>query len=206
MKKIKILLAVLSAMIMLVGGCLTVCAADSYDTSDINACSAMIAYGKRMNYPSYPYMVFMRNSTTGDISLAYSDKPFCGIKNLMGGTTFCTDSNANYYRLTYINQSPNVAVKPTHSTDGITLWDSNTKMVFYPNHDMVCYYTNGVVSVNWTADTDFFPNPPIAQLAEGLPQAVLAQTKVILTIAVACLALLVILSVLRKKLPIYLNS
>ena len=47
--------------------------------------------------------------------------------------------------------------------------------------------------------------PPVAVQAEVLPEVVQGQTKVILTTAVVCLALLVILSVLPKKLPRFLN-
>lgn len=72
----------------------------------------------------------------------------------------------------------------------------------YANYDV--YSSDSVICI-YADKTGFFPVPPVAQVATALPPVVRNQTKVILITAVACLALLVILSVLPKKLPRFLN-
>lgn len=205
-KKTKILLAVLSAMVMLFGSCLTVFASnDGYNEDAVKACSSMMAYSKRQNLTQYQYKTFYGYSN-GSKYLVYSDKPLLGVAGVMGYATIVAQIDTQFYVLSYINDSPNISlVNHVASSEQSIFSFAQDGTYMFSAYDVSCRYSNGT-SVRWTAKEDFFPNPPVAEMAVPLGEMVQTQTKVILTMAVACLALLVILSVLPKKLPIFLNS
>ena len=87
-----------------------------------------------------------------------------------------------------------------------TYWknDGNNVAAFgYANFDLKF---SDVKSTVLKADTTgFFPAPPIAEKAGELPKMVAEKVKVILLVAVSCLALWIFSTVLLKRLPIFLH-
>lgn len=86
-------------------------------------------------------------------------------------------------------------------TDGLVNLGYTDVYHVYSNYDIS--YNHKLIA---SADkTGFFPLPVVAEKAEALPEAVAARVKVILPVAVCCLALLTFSTVLLKRLPRFLG-
>lgn len=194
MKKIKKIFPLLLGIMVLMFGSLTVSAADDVNYnisgSGFEKMSAMVADIEK----TYPYVIVFNDgywvgstsqflyspgSTWNHYHFSENSHTCYGFWRL-NGKTFAY--NTQMYELkteSYLDDIQNKEI--TYSNKDI-LWEKDTSKVFFPETVV-----------------------PVAQKAEVLPAVVQNQTKVILTTAVVCLALLVILSVLPKKLPRFLN-
>lgn len=203
MKKIKKILPLLLGVMILVFGTLTVSAASVTENEIYNA---MIKYAEDNNITLYTYKAFFADSGKG-YELVCSQKPLA-------------------YN-THPSASNEQAIFTTEKAYGFTLrYSSGTVSIYngvkeYPVHSLMGssyrlladgnYYSHNIFKYDDSSEyipadrTGFFPLPPVAQVAETLPPVVQNQAKVILITAIACLALLIILLVLPKKLPRFLN-
>ena len=182
-------------------GTLTVSAASEDSPYYDNAMSVYDSWQKYVknstNYDvsdfRYVYIGTVGDSPKTEYRLFASTKPFTvdATGKYMFGDGFVIWGGKNY---------------SASSTMGFYTMDggSITTAYFVPRFSSFALY-NSSGSLLISANDDFFKVPPVALAAVGLPEVVQNQTKVILTIAVACLALLVIFSVLPKKLPRFLN-
>lgn len=202
MKKIKKILPLLLGIMVLMIGTLTVSAANEdspyydYSMTVYESFQKYIKNSTDCNLSDFKYIyigAYSDSNPVTDYRLIASNKPF----------TYDKDGTAKF------------------QNGAIVVWggknfSASSDMVFYKTSGslMSAYYKPRFSSFNVytstgsllsTTNYDFFKQPPVALVAQNLPEVVQSQAKVILTIAVACLALLVILSVLPKKLPRFLN-
>lgn len=200
MKKIKKILPLLLGVMVLMFGTLTVSASGLYPFPD-GAYNTILEMCEKQNLTLKQYRFAYRDSqcifvVSSDVPLTYKEY---------------NDSTSYDYQL--IGSGQVVTVKYIIGNNTIS-YDSNfysglnavyshfTKHTFVSDYDIADAVGNIMLRKD---NTGFFPIPPVAKVAEGLPELVQNQTKVILITAIACLALLVILSVLPKKLPRFLN-
>ena len=205
MKKIKKILPVLMGVMVLMFGSLTVSAKSVYSDADIKEMNAMIAYSKKINLPQYSNIIFIRTSETSS-EIFVSDNPLTFYATPMGYNTLYVNEETSFYKVSYAKETVTGATELATKSKAGAGRDINSAQTkyYYANYDIYCIYSNGTQKYA-DAETDFFPRPPVAQVAVALLPVVQNQTKIILTIAIACLALLIILLVLPKKLPRFLN-
>lgn len=200
MKKIIKILPVLLGIMVLMFGTLTVSAAETADynlkLSDMNTVATSYYDSKHYSHPTfafteYCYYKFDDNTLLVFATLnhmyksKYNDDSF----NLL------SENGGSIYRFKYYIDSKTY---DTYVAEGgqtlkysvITELQSSANIIDRESGDV--FFTRTL-------------RPPVAVQAEVLPEVVQGQTKVILTTAVVCLALLVILSVLPKKLPRFLS-
>ena len=191
MKKIKKILPVLLGVMVLMFGTLTVSASETVDYD---------AIAKKIGVTAeYPYYFVMPRSNA--IEYHFSNVPF--ISNVTGSNLGLTTSG-NITTYTYYTDGSYKCDLQPRSWTGYPNWmmtgSSNKIDILYTSHDI--WFPNA----DKENDKPVFRGPaPLVAVAEGLPVVVRERTTVILTTAVVCLALLVILSVLPKKLPRFLN-
>lgn len=200
MKKIKKLLPVLLGVMVLMFGTLTVCA------------STVIDYGLSLD------------SMNDVVTKAFDEKKYS--HPVFSFTEYC------YYKVDdeniVIYATLNHLYKQNYNSNSFALISENGGGVYMINYNFVTKtYTgttnSGSVMIPYSKITDmgssaniidrqtgdvFFTRTlqvPVAVQAEKLPELVQGQTKVILTTAVACLALLVISLASLRKLPLFLN-
>lgn len=212
MKRIKKILPVLLGVMVLMFGTLTVSAAEFSD-ADSNAVQKFTNYIKEHNFENCSYQVLFYTVNSKGVKeyryivsskpLAYRggvEKPFYAVE---AGTSW------NAFRLNDLDGS----VVGTHggtassANEAFMNLGSGERAVVASNYDLYAHNGIGIMDTIYCEKdtTGFFPLPPVERALETLPEVVRGQTKVILTTAVVCLALLVILSVLPKKLPRFLN-
>ena len=194
MKKIKKIFPLLLGIMVLMFGTLTVSAADDVNYnisgSGFEKMSAMVADIQKV----YPYVVIYENG-----SWEASESQFLYQEGATWDHLQFDKESRMAYGLwslkskTFAYNTQKVCIDTDTQLDG-----AYKQGIAYSSHDIL-----------WKKDTSkvFFPETvvPVAQKAEVLPAVVRNQIKVILTTAVVCLALLVILLVLPKKLPRFLN-
>lgn len=203
MKKIKKILPLLLGVMVLMFGTLTVSAANEdspyydYSMTVYESFQKYIKNSTDYNLSDFKYIYIGTLSDSNpvtDYHLVASDKDFTYDEN---GRMQFQDGAVVYW-------------------GGKDFSSSSSTMSFYKTSGALFsgYYKPRFTSFNLytptgkllcTVNYDFFKQPPVALVAQNLPEVVQSQTKVILTTAVACLALLVILLVLPKKLPQFLN-
>lgn len=205
MKRIKKILPVLLGVMVLMFGSLTVSAKSVYSDADMKELKAMIAYSKKINLPQYSNIIFIRTSETSS-EIFVSDNPLTFYATPMGCNTLYVNEETSFYKVSYAKETVTGATELATKSKAGAGRDINSTQTkyYYANYDIYCIYSNGTQKYA-DAETDFFPRPPVAQVAVALLPVVQNQTKIILTIAIACLALLIILLVLPKKLPRFLN-
>ena len=191
MKKIKKILPLLLGVMVLMFGTLTVSAAETVDynlkLSDMNTVATSYYDSKHYSHPTFAF------------------------------TEYC------YYKYDnntlYVYATLNHMYKSGYNSESFSLLSENGGSIYHFKYyiDSKSYDThvegaghqlNYSLIIDRESGDVFFTKtlrPPVAVQAEVLPEMVQGQTKVILITAVACLALLVILSVLPKKLPRFLN-
>lgn len=195
MNKIKKILPIILACVLVFGSCLTVSAEENNRVLELDN----NIYKNGYNYmcskiPSLDFKYFLKPS--GANHAIYSTYPFISDD----GSRFYVSEKSNMVSV-YFNDSGNVEKYSTYSGNSsdksgyILASTYGSSVQFMTSHDIRDFSGNVVFRL---------PVVPIAQKAEELPEMVNNQIAVILTIAVACLALLVTLSVLRKKLPSFL--
>lgn len=199
MKKIKKILPVLLGIMVLVFGSLTVCAAElEYTPQEQARCQQLMTYALNNNFPTHSFYTYMERNdgafvlynTSGQLAYVNIVNPMLTAhKDVVGWAVMYKDGK--------------ITVRyPVGSTMKYNSCLENTKSAFFANYD-VKYI--GTEDVYFKSKADFFPSLPVAVRAVGLPEVVQKQTKVILITAIACLASLIILLVLPKKLPRFLN-
>ena len=202
MKKIKKILPVLLGVMVLMFGTLTVSAADkTYPEVMISFRNDVENYCANKGYKeaSYWYYRYWKGSFGDDYFEVYNTNTQLIYNTETNKFTLAPRDDGEYYcRYFWVNSSGIQSVLRDFNNIG-NRTVSGTEAV---NYDMKNSIGDVVIT---NAGTDFFPKPPVAQVAEELPGVVQGQTKVILITAVVCLALLVILLVLPKKLPRFLN-
>lgn len=199
MKKIKKILPVLLGIMVLVFGSLTVCAAElDYTPQEQARCQELMTYALNNNFPTHSFYTYVERNdgafvlynTSGQLAYVNIVNPMLTAhKDVVGWAVMYKDGK--------------ITVRyPVGSTMKYNSCLENTKSAFFANYD-VKYI--GTEDVYFKSKADFFPSLPVAVRAVGLPEVVQKQTKVILITAIACLASLIILLVLPKKLPRFLN-
>lgn len=196
MNKIKKILPIILAFVLVFGSCLTVSASnmESFSLTKLRE----IAYTW---YSSQGYESYAPESYSG----------YCCYKSDSDNIViFCTvngfqisEYNAAEYSL--VNSNGGSVFKINYNISNNTYSAIGEKGIFNKSFMDSFYSTLDIYNRN--EDTIFFQRPvtPVELALEELPETVNSQTAVILTIAIACLALLITLSVLRKKLPIFLH-
>lgn len=184
---------------VLVFGSLTVCAAElEYTPQEQARCQQLMTYALNNNFPTHSFYTYMERNdgafvlynTSGQLAYVNIVNPMLTAhKDVVGWAVMYKDGK--------------ITVRyPVGSTMKYNSCLENTKSAFFANYD-VKYI--GTEDVYFKSKADFFPSLPVAVRAVGLPEVVQKQTKVILITAIACLASLIILLVLPKKLPRFLN-
>lgn len=209
MKKIKKIFPLLLGIMVLMFGTLTVSAAES-DTISKNAkkvYSAGVAKIENSKWEDmgFKYFLLTYSSNFDYYKMIVSDVPL----RYVAGSLRASGNGAsyNYFTVDYDVSKDKMSYAGISGgtntiADKVILNFGDSFGSLYANYDV--YSSDSVINIH--ADkTGFFPIPPVAQVAVALPPVVQNQAKVILITAIACLALLVILSVLPKKLPRFLN-
>lgn len=195
MKKIKKILPLLLGVMVLMFGTLTVSASTGLPTTNDEYDSLL----SRHIHDGYSYIICVSDTDYPKRLNVYSfsREPF-----YKEGYVYFT-GEWSYWICRYDSETKtwNEYKSVEYGTSNMcNLATSKKNSIVYANHDL--YY----LGANKEIDKPFFRGPaPLVALAEALPEVVQNQTKVILITAVACLALLVILLVLPKKLPRFLN-
>ena len=189
MNKIKKILPIILAFVLVFGSCLTVCAEDSidYDTEYAKLCDS---YSELKN--TY---CFVLGQSINSIWY-FSDKPFTSNNN---GSTLSYSDNCNIYTYTRENASGSFV------RNSGNYYDNSGAILVNGDKKLNCVYTSHKIYDNLGNLVFRGPVTPVELALEELPETMSSQVAVILTIAVVCLALLVTLSVLRKKLPTFLH-
>lgn len=188
MKKIKKILPVLLGVMVLMFGSLTVCAAESKPSIDYS----LVASSHK---PSSEYTYCFSTYTADKVYFYYTTYPcYYNEKN-----EFICNNNSGK-SLPYVIGIYTVQTG-AYTSSSYTTYDSGS--VGATGSFAWTDYT--IYNGNDRSEAVFTPPAPLVAVAEVLPVEIQAQTKVILTIAIACLASLIILLVLPKKLPRFLN-
>lgn len=202
MKKIKKILPVLLGVMVLMFGTLTVCAASEDSPYYDNAMSVYESFKK--------YVVNSTDFALSDFKYIYigTDKvaPQSEYRLIASTEPFTVDSNG-YYKFGngyVIAGGKNYGASSNMTFNKFGVCGSMTTAYFIPRFSNFPLY-NSSNTLLISANDDFFKIPPVALVAQGLPEVVTAQTKVILTTAVACLALLAISLASLRRLPLFLN-
>lgn len=209
MKKIKKILPVLLGVIVLMFGTLTVSAAETNTVTEnakkvYSAGVAKIESNKWENM-GFKYFLLTYSSNFDYFKMIVSDVPLRYVPGSLRSSG--NGASYNYFTVEYDVSKDKMSYAgisggPNAIADKAILAFGDSFNSLYANYDV--YSSDSVINIS--ADkTGFFPVPPVAQVAVALPPVVQKQTKVILITAIACLALLIILLVLPKKLPRFLN-
>lgn len=202
-KLLKRIAPLLLALVMVLGSCLTVSAADNYDSSDTSAYSAIIDYCKDQDIDIYTYQTFWTSSDGSKKYLFLTDHMIYQYS----GNFFFYDTG-NYKLFSYSSGSVSVVTSGARAA-GMAIQIKG----FYNRHLLSNYNiyvsNNGVYSESNTiysnADTSgFFPTPPplVAAVQGAGPEEALKE--VILLIPLSILFLVGCLG-LRKALRLLLT-
>ena len=209
MKKIKKILPVLMGVMVLMFGTLTVSAAETNTVTEnakkvYSAGVAKIESNKWENM-GFKYFLLTYSSNFDYFKMIVSDVPLRYVPGSLRSSG--NGASYNYFTVEYDVSKDKMSYAgisggPNAIADKAILSFGDSFNSLYANYDV--YSSDSVINIS--ADkTGFFPVPPVAQVAVALPPVVQKQTKVILITAIACLASLIILLVLPKKLPRFLS-
>lgn len=209
MKKIKKILPVLLGVMVLMFGTLTVSAAETNTVTEnakkvYSAGVAKIESNKWENM-GFKYFLLTYSSNFDYFKMIVSDVPLRYVPGSLRSSG--NGASYNYFTVEYDVSKDKMSYAgisggPNAIADKAILAFGDSFNSLYANYDV--YSSDSVINIS--ADkTGFFPVPPVAQVAVALPPVVQKQTKVILITAIACLASLIILLVLPKKLPRFLS-
>lgn len=190
MKKLfKRVAPLLLALVMVLGSCLTVSAADNYDSSDISAYSAIIDYCKDHDIDVYSYQTFWTSSNGSTKYLFLSDHM---IYSYSGNFFFYEEGN--YKLFSYSNGSVSSVTSGARAA-GMAIQFKG----FYNRHLLSNYNiyvsSRGVYSESNTifsnADTTgFFPAPPplVAAVKGAAPEEALKEVILLIPLSILFLA------------------
>lgn len=199
MKKIKKIIPVLLGAIVLMFGTLSVCAAEpEYTAQEQAICQQLMTYAVNNNFPTHSFYSFVK-SNDGSYALFNSSGQlaYVNIVNPMLTAPKDVVGWALHYK------EGKITIRyPVGSTLKYNSCLENIASSILASYDVKYIDKEQVV---YKSKADFFPSLPVAVRAVGLSEVVANQTKVILITAIACLASLIILLVLPKKLPRFLN-
>lgn len=209
MKKIKKILPVLLGVMVLMFGTLTVSAAETNTVTEnakkvYSAGVAKIESNKWENM-GFKYFLLTYSSNFDYFKMIVSDVPLRYVPGSLRSSG--NGASYNYFTVEYDVSKDKMSYAgisggPNAIADKAILSFGDSFNSLYANYDV--YSSDSVINIS--ADkTGFFPVPPVAQVAVALPPVVQKQTKVILITAIVCLASLIILLVLPKKLPRFLS-
>lgn len=209
MKKIKKILPVLLGVMVLMFGTLTVSAAETNTVTEnakkvYSAGVAKIESNKWENM-GFKYFLLTYSSNFDYFKMIVSDVPLRYVPGSLRSSG--NGASYNYFIVEYDVSKDKMSYGGISGgsnaiADKAILAFGDSFNSLYANYDV--YSSDSVINIS--ADkTGFFPVPPVAQVAVALPPVVQKQTKVILITAIACLASLIILLVLPKKLPRFLS-
>lgn len=204
MNKIKKIMPIILSLVLVFGSCLSVNAS----TYNIDTLSEAVL---SKSYPLYNYNFCY--FTGLQYVLVTSDSP-CRIESLNSNFKVVRSASGVKSAEYVIDSDYNLITKTfsdgTYQTDysfrknfkdNSGVWGSTT----YSEEDFHDNIIESQYDILYANNEVFFhPVAPIQEALVALPETINNQLAVILTIAVACLALLVTLSVLRKKLPSFL--
>lgn len=193
MKKLKKILPIMLAMLMIIGSTLTVSAAESeYDVSSFNTLKYTVIFdrvitsGSGVGY-SYNYIIS-------------SDKP---IYTDTTGTTFYIPEGATV--ITYTKSGAGFIADSSKYSGGSSLVSSK-ETAYESNFQLTIYCADYDIYDSEGNLVFLSPLPPVERSLVQMEAEIQKQTQVILIIAVACLALLTTSYLLSKKLRIFLPS
>lgn len=188
MKKIKKILPVLLGVMVLMFGALSVCAAESKPSIDYSIVASS-------HKPSSEYTYCFATYTADKVYFYYTTYP-CYYNS---DNQFICNNNTGY-ALSYV---VGIYTVKTGAYTSSTYTARGNGSVGATGSFAWTDYT--IYNDFERSEAVFTPPAPLVAVAEVLPVEVQKQTRVILTTAIACLALLTILSVLPKKLPRFLS-
>lgn len=199
MKKIKKIIPVLLGAIVLMFGTLSVCAAEpEYTAQEQAICQQLMTYAVNNNFPTHSFYSFVK-SNDGSYAL-YNSSGQLAYVNIVN-PMLTAPKDVVGWALHY--KEGKITIRyPVGSTLKYNSCLENIASSILASYDVKYIDKEQVV---YKSKADFFPSLPVAVQAVGLPEVVANQTKVILITAIACLASLIILLVLPKKLPRFLN-
>jgi len=200
LRKVKRVLALLCAVLLVAGSCMTVSAATSYfDLVCVSECSFDLSEFENAGFPTDYVLCFQYVS--GEYGLFLSSSPFYFY--YFYSDKFMPDSDDDFY---YGYGFDGADVLASMNIAGPREVKYKNTFSYYSSHD-VFYGTQLVFQA---------PEPPqaqppqsqsnLAEMVQGIVPDIQNQTKVIVTVAVSCLASLVGLTVLARKLKIFLPS
>lgn len=190
MKKLfKRIAPLLLALVMVLGSCLTVSAADNYDSSDVSAYSAIIDYCKDHDIDVYSYQTFWTSSDGSTKYLFLTDHM---IYSYSGSFFFYEDGN---YKLFSYSNGCVSSVSSGGRAAGMAIQING----FYNRHllsNYNIYVSNrGVYSESNTIysnvdTTGFFPTPPplVAAVQGAAPEEALKEVILLIPLSILFLA------------------
>lgn len=200
MKKIKKIFPVLLGIMVLMFGSLTVCAATPVDynlkLSDMNSVATAYYDEHKYSHPVFSFTEYCYYKLDDENILV-----FASLNHLYKGPynkesfSLTSENGGSLYRFKYNFVTKEYDSRVVSGSMSI-LYSDITNLGSSAN---IIDKETGEVFFTRTLQV------PVAVQAEKLPELVQGQTKVILITAIACLALLIILLVLPKKLPRFLN-
>lgn len=209
MKKIKKILPVLLGVMVLMFGSLTVSAAETNTVTEnakkVYSAGVTKIESNKWENMGFKYFLLTYSSNFDYYKMIVSDVPLRYVPGSLRSSG--NGASYNYFTVEYDVSKDKMSYAgisggPNAIADKAILAFGDSFNSLYANYDV--YSSDSVINIS--ADkTGFFPVPPVAQVAVALPPVVQKQTKVILITAIACLASLIILLVLPKKLPRFLN-
>lgn len=200
MKKIKKIFPLLLGIMVLMFGTLTVSAAETVDynlkLSDMNTVATSYYDSKHYSHPTFSFTEYCYYKYDNNTLYVYAT------------LNHMYKSGYNSESFSLLSENGGIIYRFKYYIDSKT-YDTHVEGAGHQlNYSLITKLQSSANIIDRESGDVFFTRtlrPPVAVQAEVLPEVVQGQTKVILTIAVVCLALLVILSVLPKKLPRFLN-
>lgn len=200
MEKIKKILPFLLGVMVLMFGTLTVSAAETVDynlkLSDMNAVATSYYDSEHYSHDTFSFTEYCYYKYDDNTLYVYATLNHI-YKSKYNEESFSliSENGGSIYRFKYYIDSKTYDTYVSVSAHQM-------------NYSLITNLQSSANIIDSESGEVFFTRTlrlPVAVQAEVLPEMVQGQTKVILITAVACLALLVILSVLRRKLPQFLN-
>lgn len=200
MKKIKNILPLLLGVMVLMFGTLTVSASGLYPFPE-GAYDTVLQYCEKNKLQIGKYRFAYRDGrciyvVCSEVPLTYKEY------TASDDYSFQLTGSGQVVTIKYVIDSKTLSHDFYYYSGLNAVYSHYKEFTFATNYDITDAVGNTMLKRD---NTGFFPIPPVAKVAEGLPEVVQNQAKTILITAVACLALLVILLVLPKKLPRFLN-
>lgn len=203
MNKIKKILPIILSLVLVFGSCLSVNASTyNIDTlSEVVSAKSLPLYGYNFCYFTGLQYVLVTSDSPCRIESLNSNFKVVRSASGVKSAEYVIDSDYNLITKTFSDGTYQTDYSFRKNFEDNGVWSSTT----YSEeefHDNIIESQYDILYAN--NEVFFHPVAPIQEALVELPETINNQIAVILTIAVVCLALLVTLSVLRKKLPSFL--